>query len=141
MARAAEIAPRLIAAFARPPRRPVGLQGPSGCGKSTLLRRLLSGSAPDAQWSSAFDLVHDLTQALREDQYGAWVSRLCLDDRVLCVEHVEDLRHTPRTREEFRRVLAAAARHRRVVVTLTRTSRDGAILRWLRSWVDVYALN
>jgi hypothetical protein len=70
-----------------------------------------------------------------------WVSRLCLDDRVLCVEHVEDLRHTPRTREEFRRVLAAAARHRRVVVTLTRTPRDGAILRWLRSWADVYALN
>ena len=141
MARPAEIAPRLIAALVRPGQRPVGLQGPSGRYKTTLLRRLLSRETAGASWSSASDLTHEMTAAMREERYSAWRDALCADDRPLCVEHVEDLRGLPRTREEVKHLLTAAAARRRVVVTLTRSRSDGAVVRWLRSWADVYSLD
>jgi hypothetical protein len=103
----------------------------------TLLRGLTHRAARDTVWASAFDLVNELTDAIRKGSDDSYRASLCDDDRPFCLEHLEDLRGKPRTRQELRCILEAAARRRTVLLTLTRSRGDAEILRWLRPWADV----
>jgi hypothetical protein len=58
------------------------------------------------------------------------------------VEHLEDLRGKPSTREELRRLLAIrAARGGATVLTLTAGRGDTEIVGWLDGWADVVSLD
>ena len=138
---AAQLAPRLLAALAHPGGRPLALRGRSGSGKTALLRGLTSRTAPEAAWCSAFELAHGLADAIREGRYESYRSGLSGERRPLCVEHLEDLRGRPRTREELRRILDLAARRRTVLLTLTRARGDAEVLRWLRPWAEILSLD
>lgn len=141
MPHAAELAPRLLAALLHPRSRPLALQGRSGSGKTTLLRSLEKATQRKAVWCSAFDLAHQLADAIREGRHDSLRAHLTRDDRPLCVEHLEDLRGKPRTREEVRRVLERAARRRPVLLTLTRSRGAAEIVRWLRPWAELVSLD
>ncbi len=140
MANAAELAPRLLAALLHPRSRPIVLQGRSGSGKTTLVKSLVRATRRDAAWCSAFDLTTQLADAIREGRYDSLCSDLARDHRPLCVEHLEDLRRKPRTREELRVVLARAAKRRPVLLTLTRSRGTAEVVRWLRPWVQLLSL-
>jgi chromosomal replication initiation ATPase DnaA len=141
MPHAAELAPKVLAALVHPRSRPVALQGRSGSGKTTLLRSLTRATRRDAVWCSAFDLVSKLADAIRGGRYESLVAGLARDDRPLCVEHLEDLRGKPCTREELRRVLARAARRRPVLLTVTRSRGAAEVVRWLRPWAELLSLD
>jgi hypothetical protein len=57
------------------------------------------------------------------------------------VEHLEDLRTKPRTREELGRLLGRAATRRPILLTLTRTKGDAEMLAWLRARAEVFSLD
>jgi chromosomal replication initiation ATPase DnaA len=141
MSHPAELAPRLLAALSHPRSRPVALQGRSGSGKTALLRTLAQATEREAVWCSAFDLVGQLADAIREGRYEKLRASLARDDRPLCVEHLEDLRGKPRAREEVRLVLARAARRRPVLLTLTHSKGAAEVARWLRPWTDLLSLD
>jgi len=141
MSHAAELAPKLLAALSHPRSRPIALQGRSGSGKTTLLRSLVRATRRDAVWCSAFDLTNQLAAAIREGRYERLRTDLARDDRLLCVEHLEDLRGKPRTREELRVVLARAASRRPVLLTLTRSRGAAEVVRWLRPWTQLLTLD
>ena len=73
--------------------------------------------------------------------HESYSAALIGDRRPLCVEHLEDLRGKPRTREELRLLLTRAALRRPVLLTLTRARRDRDVLRWLRGWAEVVSLD
>jgi chromosomal replication initiation ATPase DnaA len=97
--------------------------------------------APETIWYSAFDLTQELVEAIREDRLSSYRASFDEGRHPLCVEHLEDLREKPRTREEFRRLLQRAARQRPVLLTLTRAPGDAEVLRWLRSWAELHSLD
>ena len=131
---------RLVAAFSGPSSRPLALRGPSGSGKTTLVRRVSSQAQRQAVWVTAFEFVHELTAAIREDRYRAYSDALAADGRPLCIEHLEDLRDKPQTRAIVQRLLERAVRHRPVLLTLTRSSRDAEVASWLRSWTELLTI-
>ena len=140
MAHAAELAPRLLAALSQPRSRPIALQGRSGSGKTTLLRSLVRATQREAVWCSAFDLTTQLSDAIRKGRYESLRAGLVRDNRPLCVEHLEDLRGKPRTREELRLLLTQAATRRPVLLTLTRSRGAAEVVSWLRPWAQLLSL-
>ena len=93
-------------------------------------------------WYSAVDLVERVVEALRCEGYAALRAALATDPRPLVVEHLEDLRAKPSTREELRRLLVIrAARGGATVLTLTAGRGDTEIVRWLDGWADVVSLD
>jgi hypothetical protein len=122
-------------------RRPFALAGRSGCGKTKLLRQSARRAGRQAVWLSAIDLASELAEAIRCGRQEHYSVALAGDRRPLCVEHLEDLRERPRTREEVRLLLRRAAARRPVLLTLTRTRGDAEVVRWLRSWADVRSLD
>ena len=137
----AQLAPRVLAALTRPGSAPLALEGRSGSGKTTLLRSLARSAAPQTVWYSAFDLTQELVGAIREGSYDVCRARIAEDPRPICIEHLEDLRGKPATRDEVRRLLLSAAAHRPVVVTLTRARGDAEVLEWLRPWAEVHSVD
>jgi len=92
-------------------------------------------------WCSAFDLANELAEAIRGGTHESYSAALVGDRRPLCVEHLEDLRGKPRTREELRLLLTQAALRRPVLLTLTCTGGDAELVRWLRSWAELLSLD
>lgn len=131
---------KLVAAFSGPSSRPLALRGPSGSGKTTLLRGFSHRARRQAVWLTAFDLVHELTAAIREDRYGAYSDTLAADQRPLCIEHLEDLRGKPQTRATVQHLLERAARLRPVLLTLTRSKGDADVVRWLHAWTELLSI-
>jgi chromosomal replication initiation ATPase DnaA len=121
--------------------RPLAIEGRSGSGKTQLLRELW----PEAQltrWSSARDLIDEAVEAVRADRYAAFEEAMATDERPLVVEHIEDLRAKPRTREELKRALCLrAAGGRPTVLTLTTGRGRSEIVRWLGRWADLTSLD
>jgi hypothetical protein len=113
----------------------------SGSGKTTLLRDSVRRAERQAVWRSAFDLANELAEAIRCGRQEHYSAALVEDQRPLCVEHLEDLREKPRTREEVRLLLKRAAVRRPVLLRLTRRSGDGEVVRWLRSWAELRSLD
>ena len=138
---AAEVAPRLLHALSHLPARPLALRGRTGSGKTTLLRGVSLQSAKQTVWSTASDLARQLVQAIRDDRYEDYREVFVEDDRPLCVEHLEDLRGLPSTRQELRRLFERAATRRPVLLTLTHARGDAEILAWLRPWAEVLSLD
>lgn len=141
MALAASLMPTVVDALYRPRPRPLALRGRSRSGKTTLLRDAARRAGRQTAWSSAFDLANQLVEAIRSGDYERYSAALVGDRRPLCVEHLEDLRGKPRTREELCHLLKRAARHRPVLLTVTRTRGDADLVRWLRSWAEVRSLD
>jgi chromosomal replication initiation ATPase DnaA len=102
MPTAADIRPRVVAALSDRPCRPFAISGRTGFGKTTLLRAVVAEGALEPVWYSAVDLVDRVVEALRCDRYAALRATLATDPRPLVVEHLEDLRGKPSTREELR---------------------------------------
>lgn len=141
MATAADIRRRVVRAFTDRRLRPFAISGPSGVGKTTLLRAAVAEGAFEPVWYPAVDLVERVVEALRCDRYSAVRADLATDPRPLVVEHLEDLRGKPRTREELRRLLVLrAAAGGAIVLTLTAGRGDAEIVRWLDGWADVVSL-
>jgi hypothetical protein len=141
VALAAKLTTEVVDALYRPRRRPLALGGRSRSGKTTLLRDAARRAGREAVWSSAFDLADQLVAAIRGGSYRAYATDLAGDLRPLCVEHVEDLRDKPRTREELRLLLERAALRRPVLLTLTRRRGDAEVVRWLRTWADLRSVD
>ena len=141
MPTAARIRPRVAAALARRPCRPLAITGRTGAGKTTLLRAVVAKGDLQAAWCPAVDLVERVIEALRCDRFPALRAALVADPRPLVIEHLEDLRGKPRTRVELRSLLEAATRRRPVLLTLTRSRGDRDVLRWLRGWVELLPLD
>ena len=137
MALAANLTPAVVDALYRPRGRPLALAGRSRCGKTTLLREAVRRAGRQTVWCSAFDLANELVEAIWGGVRQTYSAAVVGDPRPLCVEHLEDLRENPRTREELRRLLKRAAPHRPVLLTVTRTRGDAEILRWLRCWAEL----
>lgn len=136
----ARLGDRIAAALSRPTGRPLALRGRSGCGKTTLLRGVVASTGKEPVWLSAFDLVNELVTAIRQGRLSSYSNALADDARPLCVEHLEDVRQKPRTRE-VKHVVQRASRNRPVVLTLTRSRRDADVTRWLRPWTDLVSLD
>jgi hypothetical protein len=81
-----------------------------------------------------------LSEAIREDRLSSYCEAFLQDERPLCVEHLEDLRGKPRTRAELERLLRSASRRRPVVLTLTLSSGDKEVARWLRTWTTLLSM-
>lgn len=141
VALAPEVVRRLLHAVSPPPTRPLALRGRTGSGKTTLLREVALRSARETVWYTAFDLVDELTRSIRDGRYESYREALVQDDRPLYVEHLEDLRGKPRTREELGLLLGRAATRRPILLTLTRTKDDAEILAWLRARAEVFSLD
>jgi hypothetical protein len=142
MPTAADIRPRVVAALSDRPCRPFAISGRTGVGKTTLLRAVTAEGDLEPVWYSAVDLVERVVEALRCDRYAALRAALATDPRPLVVEHLEDLRGKPSTREELRRLLVLrAASGGATVLTLTAGRDDAEIVRWLDGWADVVSLD
>jgi chromosomal replication initiation ATPase DnaA len=142
MPTAAEIRPRVIAALSHRPCRPLAIAGRTGVGKTALLRALAAEADVEPAWCSAVDLVEQVVEALRCDVYDAWCDALVTDPRPLVVEHLEDLRGKPRTREELRRLLRLrAAKSGATLLTSTRGRGHAEIVKWLGGWADFVSLD
>jgi hypothetical protein len=138
---AASLTPTVVDALYRPRRRPLALRGSSRSGKTTLLRDSAHRAGRQTVWCSAFDLANELAAAIRGGTCESYSAALIGDRRPLCVEHLEDLRGKPRTREELRLLLTRAALRRPVLLTLTYTRGDAEVVRWLRSWAELRSLD
>ncbi len=141
MALAPALVMDVVDALYRARARPLALYGPPRSGKTTLLREAARTAGRQTVWCSAFDMANGLADAIRGGAEGRYSAALSADPRPLCVEHLEDLREKPRTREELRRLLRRAARRRPVLLTLTRTRGDAELVRWLRSWAVLRRLS
>ena len=142
MPTAARIRPRVAAALSRRPCRPLAITGRTGAGKTTLLRALVAEADIEPVWCPAVDLAERVVEALRCDRYAALRAALAADPRPLVVEHLEDLRAKPRTREEIRQLLLSrAANGAASLLTLTAGPGDAEIVRWLGGWADVVSLD
>ena len=142
MPTAARIRPHVAAALSRRPCRPLAITGRTGAGKTTLLRDLVAKGDLEAAWCPAVDLVERVIEALRCDRYAALRAALVADPRPLVIEHLEDLRAKPRTREEIRRLLLSrAANGSASILTLTTGPGGAEIVRWLGGWADVVSLD
>jgi chromosomal replication initiation ATPase DnaA len=137
----ANIARVVLGALYGPRRRPLALAGRPGSGKTTLLRETTRRAGRQTVWRSAFDLANELAEAIRCGRREDYAAALVEDRRPLCVEHLEDLREKPRTREEVRLLLKRAAARRSVLLTLTRRRGDAEVVRWLRSWSEIRSLD
>ena len=141
MTLAASLTPTVVDALYRPRKRPLALRGRSRSGKTTLLRDSARRAGRQAVWCSAFDLANELAEAIRGGTHESYSAALIGDRRPLCVEHLEELRGKPRTREELRLLLTQAALRRPVLLTLTRTRGDAELVRWLRPWAELLTLD
>jgi chromosomal replication initiation ATPase DnaA len=142
MPTAAQIRPRVAAALTHRPGRPLAITGRTGGGKTTLLRALAAEGGLLPVWCPAVDLAARLAEALRREGYPAFRAALAADPRPLVVEHLEDLRGKPRTREELRElVLLRAANGGASILTLTTGHGHAEIVRWLRGWAEVVSLD
>jgi chromosomal replication initiation ATPase DnaA len=141
MARAPDLAPRLLAGVSDPPPRPLAIHGDSGSGKTRLVRSVVHRSGREAVWSTAFELVAQMTEAMRSGRYDPHRETLIDDGRPLCIEHLEDLRGKPVTRGEVRRLLEDRARRgRATLLTVTRARGDLEVLEWLEPWAELVRL-
>jgi len=138
---AATLKPHVVDALCRARRRPLALCGRSRAGKTTLLREAVRTAGRQAVWRPAFELAGELVEAIRCGVQESYAAALVADSRPLCVEHMEDLREKPRTREELCRLLSRAARHRPVLLTATRARGDAEVVVWLRSWTELRFLS
>jgi hypothetical protein len=141
MTHAAQLTPVLVDALYRPRRRPLVLRGRSRSGKTSILREAARRAGRQTVRYSAFDLAGEVVEAIRGDTYESYRAALVADPRPLCIEHLEDLRGKPSTRDVLRRLLQQAAGRRPVLLTLTRAERDGEIVRWLRPWAQLLSLD
>jgi chromosomal replication initiation ATPase DnaA len=142
MPTAADIRPRVVAALSDRPCRAFAISGRTGVGKTTLLRAVTAEGDLEPVWYSAVELVERVVEALRCEGYAALRAALATDPRPLVVEHLEDLRGRPSTREELRRLLLLrAARGGATVLTLTAGRDDTEIVGWLDGWADVVSLD
>ena len=141
VALAAALAPEVVDALYRPRRRPLVLCGRTRSGKTTLLREAARTAGRRAVWCSAFDMSNELAEAIRGGVHESYTAALVGDPRPLCVEHLEDLRDKPRTREELRHLLGRVAPRRPVLLTVTRRRGDAELVRWLRSWTELRSLD
>jgi len=105
----ADLSQTVVDALRRPRRRPLAVGGSSGSGKTTLLRDSARRAGTEAVWCSAFDLANELAEAIRGGRQEDYSASLVRDSRPLCIEHLEDLREKPRTREELGLLLKRAA--------------------------------
>lgn len=140
MGNPARLTPSLLAALVRRGGPPFALEGVSGCGKTRLLRSVTASAAPDTVWCSARDLADEMVAATRADRLKSYRSGFVADPRPVCIEHLEDLRGKPRTRDELRHLLQLASARRPVLLSLTRSRNDADVLSWLRSWAEVHCL-
>jgi chromosomal replication initiation ATPase DnaA len=141
MPTAHQVKPRVLAAIAHRPSRPLAITGRTGVGKTALLRATVAESGLEAVWFSAFDLAERMVDALRGDCYDALQAALATDPRPLVIEHLEDLKEKPQTRDELRLLLLLrATRGGATFLTLTSGRSDSAIVRWLDRWADVESL-
>ena len=142
MPTAADMRPRVAAALSDRPCRPLAISGRTGVGKTTLLRAVTAEGDIEPVWCSAVDLVERVVEALRCEGYAGLRAALATDHRPLVVEHLEDLRGKPSTREELRRLLVLrAASGGATVLTLTAGRDDTEIVGWLDGWADVVSLD
>jgi chromosomal replication initiation ATPase DnaA len=142
MARAPDLAPRLLEDLSDPLPRPLAIHGVSGSGKTRLLRSVVEGSGREAVWNTAFALVGQMTEAMRSGRYEPYRQALIDDDSPLCIEHLEDLRGKPVTRGEVRRLLEDRARRgRATLLTVTRARGDQEVLEWLEPWAELLRLD
>jgi chromosomal replication initiation ATPase DnaA len=142
MPTADDVRPRVVAALSDRRFRPLAISGRTGVGKTTLLRAVATEGDIEAVWYSAADLVERIVEALRSDGYVVLRAALATDPRLLVVEHLEDLRGKPSTRQELRRLLLLrAANSGATVLTLTAGRDDAEIVRWLDGWADVASLD
>lgn len=142
MPAAAKIRPRVVAVLSHRPSRPLAIMGRTGVGKTTLLRAVAAEAEAEPVWCSAVDLVDQIVEALRCDVYDAWRDALVTDPRPLVVEHLEDLRGKPRTREELRHLLLLrAAKGGATLLTSTGGRGHAEIVGWLGGWADFVSLD
>jgi len=142
MPTAARIRPRVAAALWGRPCRPLAITGRTGAGKTTLLRALVPKGDLEAAWCPAVDLVDRVIEAFRCDRYDAFRAALVTDPRPLVIEHLEDLRGKPRTRDEIRRLLLSrAANGAASILTLTTGPGGVQIVTWLGGWADIVSLD
>lgn len=138
MARAAELAPKLLGGLSDLRPRPLAIRGRSGSGKTSLLRSVVRQSGREAVWGTARELVEQLAEAVRSGRYEPYRAALIDDVRPLCIEHLEDLHGKPVTRGEVRRLLEdRATRGRATLLTLTGARGDVEVLEWLESWAEL----
>ena len=96
--------------------------------------------APTSQSHTADGFVHPAAYPPRPIHIQP--ATLATDPRPLVVEHLEDLRGKPSTREELRRLLVLrAANGGATVLTLTAGRDDAEIVKWLDGWADVASLD
>jgi chromosomal replication initiation ATPase DnaA len=142
MPTAARIRPRVAAALSRRPCRPLAFTGRTGAGTTSLLRAVVAKGDLQAAWCPAVDLVERVIEALRCDRFAALRASLVADPRPLVIEHLEDLRGKPRTRDEIRRLLLSrAANGAATILTLTTGPGGAEIVRWLGGWAEVVSLD
>src|SRR5215470_3133287 len=140
MASASHVRARIRAVLGHQSRRLLAIEGRSGAGKTRLLRELLpTGEA--TRWLTARDLVDAAVRAIVDDRYATFESAFVTDQRLLVIEHVEDLRGKPRTRAEVERaVRLRAAAGGTTLLTLTTGRNTNELRRWLSDWADLTSL-
>jgi chromosomal replication initiation ATPase DnaA len=141
MSTADDLAPALRAALSNPCHRPVAIRGRTRAGKTTLLRRVASECRVEPIFRSAFDLAGEMADAIRSDRFDRYRSGLTGDERPLVVEHLEDLRGKPSTREELRHILQSRRdQGHATLLTVTNGRGDAEVVEWLEGWSDVLLL-
>lgn len=90
---------------------------------------------------SAFDLAGEMADALRGDSFDRFRRALTGDERPLVVEHLEDLRGKPSTREELRHLLQSRTdQGHATLLTVTNATGDAEVVEWLDGWTEVILL-
>jgi chromosomal replication initiation ATPase DnaA len=141
MSTADELAPAVRAAFSKAAPAPVVIRGRTRAGKTTLLRRLASECRVEPVFRSAFDLTGEMADAIRSDRFDHYSNGLTRDERPLVVEHLEDLRGKPSTREELRHILQSRRdQGHATLLTVTNAMGDAEVVEWLDGWTEVLLL-
>lgn len=142
MPTADEIAPAVRAAFYGPAQALLTVRGRSRAGKTTLLRRAASECGVEPIFRPAFDLAVEMTDAMRHGRFERYRGELTAEERPLVVEHLEDLKGKPATREELRRLLQSRRDEGHVtLLTLTDGRGDAEVVEWLEGWSEVLRLS
>ena len=141
MSTADELAPALRSAFSKAAPAPVAIRGCTRAGKTTLVRRVASECRVEPTFRSAFDLAGEMVAAIRGDCFDRFRRALTEDERPLVVEHLEDLRGKPSTREEFRHLLQSRTdQGHATILTVTNATGDAEVVEWLDGWTEVLLL-
>ena len=142
MSIADELAPAVRAAFSKAAHAPVAIRGRTRAGKTTLLRRVASECRVEPVFRSAVDLTREMADAIRSDRFDRYRSALTGDERPLVVEHLEDLRGKPSTREELRHLLQSRRdQGHATLLTVTNATGDAEVIEWLEGWSEVLLLD